>query len=146
MFIGGCAGSTGGGLKVSRVMILFKQIWREIVKTVHPRARKAMRHEGKVLEGSTLHGATSYFALFAVSFGCALLLISLDSFDFETNFTAVAACINNIGPGFGLVGPMGSFDCFSDLSTLVLSIAMLIGRLEIYPFLIAIMPGTWKNK
>ena len=146
MFVGGCAGSTGGGLKVSRVMILFKQMWREIIKTVHPRARKAMRHEGKVLEGSTLHGATSYFALFAASFACVFLLISLDSFDFETNFTAVAACINNIGPGFGLVGPMGSFDCFSDLSTFVLSIAMLIGRLEIYPFLIAIMPGTWRNK
>ena len=146
MFVGGCAGSTGGGLKVSRVMILFKQMWREIIKTVHPRSRKTRGHEGKVLDSSTLHGATSYFALFAVSFACVFLLISLDSFDFETNFTAVAACINNIGPGLGLVGPMGSFDCYSDLSTLVLSVAMLIGRLEIYPFLIALMPGTWRNK
>ena len=146
MFVGGCAGSTGGGLKVSRIMILFKQMWREIVRAIHPRSRKAMRHEGKVLEESTLNGATSYFALFAASFACVFLLISFDSFDFETNLTAVAACINNIGPGFGLVGPMGSFDCYSDLSTLVLSIAMLIGRLEIYPFLIAVMPGTWRNK
>ena len=146
MFVGGCAGSTGGGLKVSRVMILFKQMWREIIKAIHPRSRKTMRHEGKVPVCSTLHVATSYFALFAVSFACVFLLISLDSFDFETNFTAVAACINNIGPGFGLVGPMGSFDCYSDLSTLMLSVAMLIGRLEIYPFLIALMPGTWRNK
>ena len=146
MFVGGCAGSTGGGLKVSRIMILFKQMWREIVRAIHPRSRKAMRHEGKVLEESTLNGATSYFALFAASFACVFLLISFDSFDFETNLTAVAACINNIGPGFGLVGPMGSFDCYSDLSTFVLSIAMLIGRLEIYPFLIAVMPGTWRNK
>lgn len=146
MFIGGCAGSTAGGLKVSRVVMMIKMIRREFMKMIHPRSVSAVRIEGKKVDDTTLNGVNVYFALYMVIYFALFLLLCLEPFDFETNFTAVAACYNNIGPGFGAVGPMGSFSGYSAFSKIVLSATMLLGRLEIYPLLFALIPSTWTKK
>lgn len=146
MFIGGCAGSTAGGLKVSRVVMMIKMIRREFMKMIHPRSVSAVRIEGKKVDDTTLNGVNVYFALYMVIYFAVFLLLCLEPFDFETNFTAVAACYNNIGPGFGAVGPMGSFSGYSEFSKIVLSATMLLGRLEIYPLLFALIPSTWTKK
>ena len=146
MFTGACAGSTGGGLKVSRVVMLFKMMGRELRKMLHPRAVESVRYEGKKLEEATLHSTASYFALYVVLFVAIFLLISFDSFGFVENFSAVAACYNNIGPGFGRIGPTGSYAGYSAFSKVLLSLAMLFGRLEIYPLLFAFSPSTWFKK
>lgn len=146
MFIGGCAGSTAGGLKVSRVVMMIKMIRREFMKMIHPRSVSAVRIEGKKVDDTTLNGVNVYFALYMVIYFAVFLLLCLEPFDFETNFTAVAACYNNIGPGFGGVGPMGSFSGYSAFSKIVLSATMLLGRLEIYPLLFALIPSTWTKK
>lgn len=146
MFIGGCAGSTAGGLKVSRVVMMIKIIRREFMKMIHPRSVSAVRIEGKKVDDTTLNGVNVYFALYMVIYFAVFLLLCLEPFDFETNFTAVAACYNNIGPGFGAVGPMGSFSGYSAFSKIVLSATMLLGRLEIYPLLFALIPSTWTKK
>ena len=144
MFIGACAGSTGGGLKVSRCMLVVKAVGRELKRLIHPRSVGVVRLEGKRVEESVVQSATAYIVLYFVLFGGALLLLCLEpAFDFESNFTAVAACINNIGPGLGAVGPTGSYADYSVLSKLVLSLSMLLGRLEIYPLVLALLPGTW---
>lgn len=147
MFIGACAGSTGGGLKVSRVMLVCKAVARELRRLAHPRSVGVVRLEGKRVEESVVQSATAYVALYFLLFGGALLLLCLEpAFDLESNFTAVAACINNIGPGLGAVGPTGSYADYSVLSKIVLSFAMLLGRLEIYPLVLALLPGTWTKK
>lgn len=146
MFIGGCAGSTAGGLKVSRVVMMIKMIRREFMKMIHPRSVSAVRIEGKKVDDTTLNGVNVYFVLYMVIYFAAFLLLCLEPFDFETNFTAVAACYNNIGPGFGAVGPMSSFSGYSAFSKIVLSATMLLGRLEIYPLLFALIPSTWTKK
>jgi len=146
MFIGACAGSTGGGLKVSRVIMLVKLIFKEIKQMIHPRSVSSMRFEGKDVEDKTQRSVSVYFAVYMICFFVIFLIISIESFDFETTFSAVTACFNNIGPGFGVVGPTGSFAPFSDFSTLVLSIAMLLGRLEIFPLLIVLTPSVWMKK
>ncbi len=146
MFIGGCAGSTAGGLKVSRVVMMIKMIRREFMKMIHPRSVSAVRIEGKKVDDTTLNGVNVYFALYMVIYFAVFLLLCLEPFDFETNFTAVAACYNNIGPGFGAVGPTGSFSGYSAFSKIVLSATMLLGRLEIYPLLFALIPSTWTKK
>ena len=146
MFIGGCAGSTAGGLKVSRVVMMINMIRREFMKMIHPRSVSAVRIEGKKVDDTTLNGVNVYFALYMVIYFAVFLLLCLEPFDFETNFTAVAACYNNIGPGFGAVGPMGSFSGYSAFSKIVLSATMLLGRLEIYPLLFALIPSTWTKK
>lgn len=143
MFIGGCAGSTAGGLKVSRIILMIKMIGSEIKHLLHPRAVTTVRFEGKKVETETLRSTTVYFVVFAVCYISAFLLISFEPYGFETNFTAVAACINNVGPGFDLVGPSASFSIYSPFSKIVLSVAMLLGRLEIFPLLLTFIPGTW---
>lgn len=146
MFIGGCAGSTAGGLKVSRVIIMYKSAQRELKRILHPRSVSSAKFEGKPIDREAEHGVLSYFALYFIVFAVLLLLVSLDCFDFETNITAVTACYNNIGPGFASVGPMSSFAAYSDLSKLILSAAMLLGRLELYPLLLTFAPSTWAKK
>lgn len=146
MFVGACAGSTGGGFKVTRVVMLFKMIKQELRRMIHPRSVSVVKFEGKTLDKTTLNGVGTYLALYLVFFVATLMLISFDSFDFETNFSAALSCINNIGPGFSAVGPMSSFANYKDLSKVVLSFAMLFGRLEIYPLLIALTPSTWTKK
>ena len=147
MFIGACAGSTGGGFKVSRVIILFKMMGRELRKMLHPRAVESVRFEGKKLDEQTLHATAGYLALYVILFMGMFILLSFDrTFGFTENFSAVAACFNNIGPGFGAVGPAGSYADYSGFSKILLSAAMLLGRLEIYPLLFAFSPSTWTKK
>lgn len=146
MFIGGCAGSTAGGLKVSRVMLLFKLVGRELKKMLHPRSVGTVKFEGKQMDEGVLNSVSAYFSLYIICFAVIVLLLSLESFGFVTNFSAAAACFNNIGPGFGLVGPMASYADYSVFSKLILSFAMLLGRLEIFPLLLALSPTTWIKK
>lgn len=143
MFIGGCAGSTAGGFKISRVMILFKSVKKELSKLLHPRSVSTVKLEGKTLDDGTISGATNYFAIYII---CILLLfvgLSLNGLDFETNMTAAITCFNNIGPGLSKVGPFGGFDCFNYFSKILLSFAMLLGRLEVFPVLLFFTPATW---
>jgi len=145
-FIGGCAGSTAGGLKISRVILLFKMIRRNLKQMLHPRSVGVVKFEGRKVEDNTLHSVNVYFVLYIMLFAVLFLLLSLESFDFETTFTAVAACFNNVGPGFGGVGPMANFSAFSPFSKWLLSFAMLLGRLEILPILLALSPSIWTKK
>ena len=146
MFIGGCAGSTAGGLKVSRVVMLFKLIGREIKKILHPRSVSRIRFEGGSLSETTIDSVTVYFAIYMVCFVFIFLLLCIESFSLETNLSATAACFNNVGPGFAGVGPAMNYSAYSDFSTVVLSFAMLLGRLEIFPLIIALSPSTWSRK
>ncbi len=145
MFVGACAGSTGGGIKVSRILILLKSIRKEIKISAHPKSTHKISMNGKTIEHETVRNVSVYIAVFLVLFAVSLLIISIDNFDFTTNFTAVAATINNIGPGLGLVGPVENYSLFSPLSKIVLSLNMLIGRLEIFPILMLFSPYTWKR-
>ncbi len=145
MFCGACTGSTGGGMKVSRITILFKSIIKEIKVITHPKSMVKVKYNGKVLEHETLRGINVFFVAYMLIFGVALLIISLDNFDFTTSFTAVAATLGNIGPGLAKVGPTCSFALFSPLSKVVFTIAMIIGRLEIFPILVLLSKKTWKN-
>lgn len=146
MVIGACAGSTGGGLKVSRVILLFKMMGREIKKLVHPRLVKSVRFEGKQLQEETLSGVASYFVIYVVCLIAAFILISFENVGFETNLTATIACFNNIGPGLARVGPAANYALYTDFSKFVLSFAMLLGRLEIYPLIISFSPFTWTKR
>lgn len=146
MFFGACAGSTGGGLKISRIAILFKASKREVSKLVHPHRVQNVRFEGSVVGEDTIKGVFSYLSFFFLVFIACVLLVSLEGKDFTSNFTAVSACINNIGPGLNIVGPLGNYSSFSVFSKIVLIFAMLIGRLEIFPVLLLFIPNMWKNK
>lgn len=148
LFVGGCAGSTAGGLKISRVLLLFKVIGREIKQSLHPRSVNAVRLEGKTVEEKTASGVCVYFAVYILCIFATFILLSLDSATpgFETNFTASVTCFNNVGPGFAQVGPMGGFSFYSPFSKVILSFTMLFGRLEIYPLLLAFFPATWTKR
>ncbi len=145
MFVGACAGSTGGGLKVSRVVILFKQALKEVRHTLNPRAVIAVKMEKKPLTVSILSGVCVYFVVYMLLMGLSVLLLSLDGFDVTTTVTAVIACMNNIGPGLGAVGPTGNFSGFSDFGKLLLSFDMLAGRLELFPMLVLFYPRIWRR-
>lgn len=143
LFVGGCAGSTAGGLKIARIQLLFKSIQRELRRLLHPRSVAAVKLEGRRVDDTTVQGAGTYFAIYAALLALGFLLISWEPFSLETNLTAVITCFNNVGPGLGAVGPAGNFAGYSDVSTVILSLAMLLGRLEIYPLLLALAPSTW---
>lgn len=146
MFCGGCAGSTAGGLKVSRVLLLFKIMGRELKRMLHPRSVKTIKLEGKAVDESTLSACCTYFSLYMACLIGIFLLLGFDSFgNIETNFSAAAACFNNIGPGLDKIGPVFSYSGFSDLSTVILSFAMLLGRLEIIPLMLLFSASTWKK-
>lgn len=142
MCIGGCAGSTAGGIKVSRVVILFKAVHNRIRHVLYPRTVKAVHFEGKALDEQTISNVLTYLALYLFCFVAIFLLLSLEPFSIETNFTAAAATFNNVGPFFG---DLATFSAYSPFSKIVMSIAMLLGRLELYPMLILFMPATWKK-
>ena len=146
MFVGGCAGSTAGGLKLSRVMLLFKSCTVEVKKMLRPRCIEEVRLDGKPVDGQTVYNALTYFTFYIIILLLAGLLVSLDGLDFTTNFTASLSCLSNIGPGLSLVGPTGSFAVFSPRSKIVLMICMLLGRLEIFPLLLLFVPFTWRWK
>ncbi|MBE6043629.1 MAG: TrkH family potassium uptake protein [Clostridium thermopalmarium] len=145
MFIGGCAGSTSGGIKNIRILLLFKVIKREILKVVHPKAVYTIKVDGKSIDEETLMSVGGFFFIYMIIFIFSIFIVSLDGFDMTTSISAVAATLGNIGPGFGMVGPMGSFSEFSVLSKIVMSLDMIIGRLEIYPILLLVMPTLWKK-
>lgn len=145
MFTGASAGSTGGGLKVSRIVILARAAAEELGKMLNPRRTVAVRMSGQSVDSTTIRCTLVFFAMYISITFLSTLAVSLDGFDLETNFSAVAACISNIGPGIGLVGPMGNYEMFSDFSKLLLSFDMLVGRLEIYPMLILFLPSTWRR-
>jgi trk system potassium uptake protein TrkH len=145
MFVGACAGSTGGGIKVSRIVILWKSIRKELDVIVHPHNVKKLKMDGRVVEHAVIRSVNVFIVSYFVIFALSVLLISLDNFDFTTNFTAVAATINNIGPGLAGVGPTKNFADFSAFSKLVLTFDMLAGRLEIFPLLILFSRGTWSK-
>ena len=146
MLIGACAGSTGGGLKVSRVILLFKTAAADVKKVVHPRTVQRVSMDGKRVSAETTHAIYTFFALYIMLLFFCTLVVSLDGYDYTTNFTAALSCISNIGPGLSLVGPTGNFAIFSTLSKLTLTVTMLLGRLEIYAVLILFIPSTWQKR
>ncbi|MBQ2115621.1 MAG: TrkH family potassium uptake protein, partial [Lachnospiraceae bacterium] len=145
MFIGACAGSTGGGIKVSRIMIYLKQVKKELFQQIHPRQINIIKMDKKSIEHSTVRSCNVFLMCYSFIFIISILLVSLDGFDFTTNFTSIVATINNIGPGLNMVGPTKNFAEFSHLSKFVLMFDMLAGRLEILPMMILLHPRTWRK-
>ncbi len=145
MFVGACAGSTGGGLKVIRLTLLSKSGWREFLRTISPRGVQLVKLEGRAVEESVLGQVLVFAFLYLIIILFGTLLVSLDGHDFETTFTAVIAAVSNIGPGMSMVGPAGNFSFFSDFSKIVLSACMLLGRLEIYPMLMLFTASAWRK-
>lgn len=145
MFIGACAGSTGGGIKVSRFITVFKTIGKEISSYIHPRSIKKIKMDGKPIEHEIIRATNVYFITFIVIFSISLFIISWEEKDLVTNFTAIAATLNNIGPGLALVGPVQNFGHFTALSKYVFMFDMLAGRLELFPMLLLFVPTIWKE-
>ncbi|MBE6532251.1 MAG: TrkH family potassium uptake protein [Ruminococcaceae bacterium] len=145
MFIGACAGSTGGGMKVSRLVIAFKGFAREINTLVHPKQVKKITIDKRAVDGEVIRSVNSYLACYILVFALSLLLITIDGRDLVTNFTAVAATLNNVGPGLAGVGPVSNFADFSVFSKLVLIFDMIAGRLELFPMLVLLSPAAWKK-
>ena len=145
MFVGGCAGSTGGGLKVTRVVTLVKAAFMDMRKMIHPNAVVNVRMEGRAMPEKQVRGVQAYFSVYMLLYAVSWLLLSLNGFDLLSTFTALSACINNIGPGLGMVGPTGNFSAFAPWAKLLLSFDMLAGRLEIFPMLLLFVPSTWRG-
>ncbi len=146
MFCGACAGSTGGGIKVSRIMIILRAVKYEIDSFVHPRSVKVMRMDGKPVEKDTIRAAIMFMSVYVMVFTISIFVVAFDGFDLVTNFTSVTATFNNIGPGLSLVGPTGNYASFSILSKIVFIFDMLAGRLELFPILILCSPALWKKR
>ena len=145
MFCGACSGSTGGGMKISRWLIMAKTIRKELSTMIHPRQVKKIHMDGHVVEHETVRATNVYLASYFFIMLISVVLISVDNLDFTTNFTGVVAMLNNIGPGLGLVGPTGNFSIFGTFSKIVLIFDMLAGRLELFPMLIILNPACWKK-
>ena len=146
MIVGGCAGSTAGGLKNARIVMLVKTVHRELKKMLHPRSVRAVSMEDKRVDEQTLSGVTSYLAIYVMCIVAIFVLLSIEPFGIETNLSATLACFNNVGPGFGAVGPIGNYAEYSVFSKLLLSFAMLMGRLEIFPLILGLNPLVWKRR
>lgn len=145
MFIGACAGSTGGGIKVSRILILAKSVRQEMSSFIHPRSVKVIKFDNKGLDSHIVKSVSAFLVTYVLIFGASVFLLAFDNLDFVTNFTAVTATINNIGPGLEIVGPCGNYGIFTPLSKYVLMFDMLAGRLELYPLLLLFTPSVWKK-
>ena len=145
MFIGACAGSTGGGLKVSRIIILVKTFVKEASGYLHPKSIKKIKVDGESLDHDVLRSTNVYFITYVMIYIISMFLVSFEDKDLITTFTSVAATLNNIGPGLGLVGPAQNFNIMSNLSKVVLTFDMLIGRLELFPMIILFHPVLWKE-
>ncbi len=145
MFVGASAGSTGGGIKCARILLLMKELRRNIQQALHPRAVRLVRVNNRGMDEQVIQNVNAYMAAYLVLVGASFILISLDGYSFETNFSAVAACFNNIGPGFDAVGPMANFAGYSIFSKLILTADMLLGRLEIFPILTLFSRYTWNR-
>ena len=145
MFIGACAGSTGGGMKCSRILVILRTIKAQVRSIVHPRAVSVVKLDGAPLSDSTVRTIYTYFATYIFITFVSALVVGLDNFSFGTTLTAVITCISNVGPGLEAVGPMGNFAAFSPLSKIILSFDMIIGRLEIFPILVLFSRSAWKR-
>ncbi len=145
MFIGACAGSTGGGIKISRLSIVFKSIIQHMKRLIHPRYMGTVRFEKKAVNTNTLAAVHIYISVYFIIYLISILLVSIDNFDLETTISAVTTCFNNVGPGFAMVGPKGNFSEFSAFSKTILSLDMLLGRLEIFPILMLFSPSLWRK-
>ena len=145
MFCGACAGSTGGGMKCSRILVIFRTIRREIHHIIHPRAVEVIKLDGKVVEEKTVHSILTFACCYIVIILAGAMVVSLDGFAFSESFSAALTCVSNIGPGLGVFGPAGNFSTLSGLSKGVLSFCMIIGRLEIFPILVLLSPSAWKH-
>ena len=145
MFLGACAGSTGGGIKTARIVIMAKTVGREIKRMLHPRSVSVLKAEGKPVDQTVIHGTAVYFITYMGIFAVSILLVSIDGFDMVSTLTSVITCFNNVGPGLGMVGPMGNFADFSDFSKIILSLDMLLGRLEIFPIFMLFSPSIWRR-
>lgn len=145
MFIGGCTGSTSGAIKNIRILLLIKVMKRELLQIIHPRAVYSVRIGKKAIDDKTIAEVLGFFAMYVAVFIVGVLIVSLENLDWSTTFSAVAATLGNVGPGFGIVGAMGNYATLSDLSKLTLSILMIIGRLEIYPILLLGVPSFWRR-
>ena len=145
MFVGACAGSTGGGIKVSRFVILLKTVNKELHQFLHPKSVKKIKMDGKMVEHEVVRSTNVFMITYILIFSFSILLLAFDNHDLITNFTAVAATFNNIGPGLELVGPASNFSIFSGGAKLVLTFDMLAGRLEIFPLLLLFVKDTWKK-
>ena len=143
--LGGCAGSTAGGLKISRMVLLLKTFAQELRHLLHPRSVTTVRLEGAPVDNAIVRSTLVYFVMYVFFIVISTIAISFDGFDFVTTLTAELACFNNVGPGLGKVGPMGNFSEFSPLSKVILSLDMLLGRLEIFPIIVFFSPGSWKK-
>jgi trk system potassium uptake protein TrkH len=145
MFIGACSGSTGGGLKVGRIIILFKACVKELRRALNPRRVKCIRLDSAVLEKETVSATCVYLVVYILVIAVSILLVSINNHDFTTTVSSVITCINNVGPGLSLIGPVENFTVMSSLSKIVLTLDMLIGRLEVLPMMILFIPSTWKK-
>ena len=145
MFIGACAGSTGGGIKVSRIILMFKGMTRELSKLTHPKEIKKITLDSRPVEHEVIRSTNAYIVCYIALFAVSVFLLSFNGYDSTTNFTAVTATINNIGPGLNAVGPTSNFGFFSPFSKLVLIFDMIAGRLELFPVLVLFAPSTWRK-
>ncbi len=146
MFVGGCAGSTAGGMKLSRLIIIVKRVKNELRRVLHPRTYTLVKLDGKRVDDTTLHSVSTYMFLYMFIIAGTLFLLSFNGLDFETNVSAAVSCFNNVGPGFAKIGPALNYTVYSPFSKIILSVAMLLGRLEIYPILLTFSFATWTNK
>lgn len=146
MFIGACAGSTGGGLKISRVMIMFKSAVKNVREIFSPHSVNNIKIDGKLVESDTVNATTGYILIYVMVFAVSVLLVALNNLSVEETVSAVTTCFNNVGPGFGSLGPSGNFSAISDFSKIVLSVDMLLGRLELFPILLLLVPSVWRKK
>ena len=146
LLFGACAGSTTGGLKLSRVIILVKNSFRELKHLLHPRSVNVVRIDGEAIPEERLRSATNYLAIYLSLLTVSTILLSIGNTPLLTNLTASLTCLNNVGPGFGLVGPSENFGFFAAPAKLLLTFVMLIGRLEIIPLLVLFSPSTWKQR
>ena len=145
MTVGACSGSTGGGIKVSRFIIAARSIYKELYSYVHPRSVRKVKMNGAVLEDEIIRSTTVYFFVFFAVFAVSMFIVSFEQKSLVTNFSAVMATINNIGPGLDMAGPSESFFAFTPLSKVVFIFDMLAGRLELYPLLLLFNPMTWRE-
>ena len=145
MFCGACAGSTGGGMKCSRVLLLLRALRREVHRITHPRSVEVVKLDGKLVSESTLHTLLVFLGGYVITVFAAALVISLDGQSFAVSFSAALTCVSNVGPGLEAIGPSGNFAAFSGLSKAVMSLCMIVGRLEIFPILVLFSPSTWRR-
>jgi len=146
MITGACSGSTTGGLKLVRVIILFKSVIRDVDHTIHPSSVRTIKIGGKSVDDEIVNNAFIFFFVYIAILFISTVILSLDNFDFMTTFSASVASLSNIGSGFELIGPLGNFSLFSNLSKITMTLCMIVGRLEVLPVIALISPSMWNKQ